>query len=296
MAADFLNTQTAGWYRFNLGKFECTVVSDGPTLDPNGAAALFPKSDPEQVNSFRTKNFLPTDSCAFAQNTLIVNTGRDLVLIDTGMGASILMGPHTGRLLRNMRASGIDPEQIDLVLLTHAHPDHAFGLVDDEGNKNFPKAGVVLSELDFEYWTDESKLSNSDVTALVVAGIRKNVLPYEDQLIMPKDGKEVIPGITAVATPGHTHGHYIYLIQSEGQVLVNMGDLCHDHLGELAHPEWKFLYDTDSDMAVKTRMRMFEQIANEEMCVLGYHFPWPGYGRLRPEKSGYTYIPIPQSL
>ena len=206
------------------------------------------------------------------------------------------MGPHTGRLLRNMRASGIDPEQIDLVLLTHAHPDHAFGLVDDEGNKNFPKAGVVLSELDFEYWTDESKLSNSDVTALVVAGIRKNVLPYEDQLIMPKDGKEVIPGITAVATPGHTHGHYIYLIQSEGQVLVNMGDLCHDHLGELAHPEWKFLYDTDSDMAVKTRMRMFEQIANEEMCVLGYHFPWPGYGRLRPEKSGYTYIPIPQSL
>jgi glyoxylase-like metal-dependent hydrolase (beta-lactamase superfamily II) len=272
------------------------VVSDGPAHDPNGVATLFPEADPEQVNSYRTKCFLPIDSCTHAQNALIVNTGRDLVLIDTGMGASTLMGPDTGRLLRNMRASGIDPAQIDLVLLTHAHPDHAFGLVDDEGNKNFPKAGVVLSELDFKYWTDESKLSDSDVTGLIVAGIRKNVLPYEDQLIMPKDGKEVLPGIAAVATPGHTYGHYIYVIQSDGKLLANVGDLCHDYVGELAHPEWKFLYDMDPDKAIKTRMQMFEQIAKEEMSILGYHAPWPGYGHLRPEKTGYTYIPIPQSL
>ena len=296
MASGFLKSQNAGWYRFALGDFECTVVSDGPMIDYSKVTDMFPNADPEEVLKLRRDNFLPTENSIFPQNALVVNTGTKLVLIDTGMGSSDLAGPDCGKLLTNMRAAGIDPKDIDLVLLTHAHPDHCFGMVNDDGQKNFPNAGVSLTETEFNYWTDEAKLSQPGVPALIAGGARKNILPYADRLSFAVDEKEVVPGITAISTPGHTVGHCIYIVESQGQKLANIGDLCHDYIGELGHPDWKFLYDDDPDLAVKTRVRMFAEFAREETAILGYHFPWPGYGHIRAEKNGYVYVPALLSL
>jgi glyoxylase-like metal-dependent hydrolase (beta-lactamase superfamily II) len=296
MSSGFLKSQNAGWYRFALGDFECTVVSDGPIFDHNKVTDMFPNADPEEVLKLRRDNFLPAEHLIFPQNALVVNTGTKLVLIDTGMGSSDLGGPNCGLLMKNLRAAGIDPKDIDLVLLTHAHPDHCFGMVDDEGQKNFPNAGVSLVEAEFTFWTDEAKLSEEGVVALSVGGARKNILPYADRLTFAVDEREVVSGITTILAPGHTVGHCVYMIESQGQRLANIGDLCHDYIGELAHPGWKFQYDGDPDLAVKTRVRMFTELAREGTPILGYHFPWPGYGHIRAEKDGYVYVPALLSL
>ncbi|MFC7612091.1 MBL fold metallo-hydrolase [Teichococcus aestuarii] len=160
---------------------------------------------------------------------LVLNTGRQLILFDTGMGESMgadskMFGPTTGRMLANMRAAGIQPEQIDLVVLSHAHCDHCWGLVDAAGNRVFPNAQVALSEADLRYWTDDSNKRGPAFMTSFIDGAKKNLSAYRDRMVMVKDGAEVVPGITAISTPGHTVGHTCYTIESDGQSMVYTGD------------------------------------------------------------------------
>jgi glyoxylase-like metal-dependent hydrolase (beta-lactamase superfamily II) len=286
-------TQPSYFYRFNLGGAEVTVVSDGPLPlgDPKGTFIGVPT---EEMKKMLTDNFLPPDNVVLEQNSPIVNMGDKLVLFDTGMGTSRAFGPTTGRQQKSMAEAGIRPEDIDAVVFTHAHIDHIGGVVDANGKVLFPNAQFYIAQSDFDYWTDESKMSG-DLKDFVIHA-RKNLLPVRDRLIFYKDAQEFLPGIQAVATPGHTVGHHMFLITSEGKSFAFLGDLTHHQILLLEKPRMQFAYDTDPKQAAETRVKALDRLAADKMAVMSYHYPWPGYGHIVKSGDGFRYIPEPMQM
>jgi glyoxylase-like metal-dependent hydrolase (beta-lactamase superfamily II) len=291
-AAPFLNTNAPPFYRFRLGGFECTIVSDGPLVLPPLADVL-PTAPRADLEALLTAHRMPTDRWIGPQNALVVNTGRHLVLFDTGMGdRSKALGPDNGHLLGNMRLAGIDPAAIDVVAITHAHIDHCWGLVDARDRLNFPNARVAISMADYEFWTQESLLNDPSARDFVLY-TRTNLLPVRDRLIAVRDGSEVVPGITAMATTGHTIGHHSYVIESQGQRLINVGDVLHHHVLLLRHPEWHNIFDSDRAMGAATRRRVLESLSGEGTLAALYHFPFPGLGRFARDGGRFVWLPAP---
>jgi glyoxylase-like metal-dependent hydrolase (beta-lactamase superfamily II) len=288
------------WHRFRIGEFEATVVSDG-TLPLGDPAQSILGADTQDIERMMRGAFLNPREMNLEQNVLIVNTGRQLVLFDTGMGdsmgaASQMFGPTTGRMLRNMRAAGIEPSQIDVVCATHAHCDHIWALVDASGNRNFPNAQLAISEVDVRFWTDDANKRGPDFMTTFVDGAKKNIAPYRDRMIALRDGQEVVPGITAVLAPGHTLGHHCFIISSGNQTVVNTGDLAHHQVLLLRRPNLEFSYDADPKLSAQTRSRMLDRLATDRHAILSYHFPWPGLGHLAREGEGYAWYATPMNV
>lgn len=285
--------QVAAWYRFKIGAFEATVVSDGP-LALGSPADAFKGASKEELEADLRQAFLPVDTVVLEQNVLVLNTGRQLVLIDTGMGPSKLFGPTTGRLLANLKLAGIDPALIDAVVITHAHSDHCFGLVSADDQPSFPNAKVYLTQSDYDFWTDEAKLAGPMKD--FVAGARKNLVPLRDRISWVQDGKEVLPGITALASPGHTVGHTSYVISSGRDTMMFSGDICHHQVILLKRPRLEFAYDTDPALAARSRIRVLDMLAAERMPFVSYHFPFPGLGHVAKAGEGYGWHPTPMTM
>lgn len=228
-----LNTQTPYWHRFELGDAEVTVVSDGPLPlgDPSGTFTGVPK---EEVKKMLSDNFLNPDNVVLEQNSPIVNTGDKLILFDTGMGTSQAFGPTTGRQQKSMAEAGIKASDIDAVVLSHAHIDHIGGIVGADDKSLFPNAQFYISQADFDYWTDEGKLGSPLKDFVVHA--RKNLLPVRDRIVFFKDGQEFLPGVQAMAAPGHTVGHHIFMVTSNGKSFAFLGDLTHHAVLLLERP------------------------------------------------------------
>lgn len=299
-AAPMLGTAAPAWYRFKFGDYEATIISDG-SLPLGKAEDAFVGARPGEINAMMRANFLDPANAVLEQNALILNTGRQLILFDTGMGDSMgadsrMFGPTTGRLIRNMRAAGIEPSQIDLVILSHAHCDHCWALVDANGNRNFPNAQVAVSEADLKYWTDEGNIRGPAFMGPFIRGATKNLNAYRDRMIMSQDGREVVPGITAISTPGHTIGHMVYAISQGSNSMVYTGDLAHHQVLLLRRPLLEFSFDTDPKQSAQTRARALERFANDRMLLLSYHFPWPGLGRVSKEGEGYAWMPAPMNV
>jgi len=297
--APFRRNVAPAWYRFRIGEFEATVVSDGSL--PLGKPEASFNGSPEEIASLMREHFLPSDSATLEQNVLVVNTGRHLVLFDTGMGesmgaASRMFGPTTGKMLQNLRAAGIEPGQIDVVCATHAHCDHIWGLVDAKNRRVFPNARVALSEADLRYWTDDGNKRGPEFMAVFIDGAKKNLAPYRDRMVMVRDGQEVVPGITALAAPGHTIGHHVYAVTSGNQTVVNTGDLAHHQVLLLRKPMWEFAFDTDPKQSAQSRSRMLDRFATDRTAMLSYHFPWPGLGHVSREGDGYEWLPAPMNV
>ncbi|MFZ4405953.1 MAG: MBL fold metallo-hydrolase [Paracraurococcus sp.] len=295
-AAPFQNTLPPAWHRFRWGEFEATVISDGylPLGKPQDS---FVGPGASQIPAMLTNEFLDPAAATLEQNILVLNTGRQLVLFDTGMGesmgaASKMFGPTTGRMLANLRAAGIQPEQIDMVIATHAHCDHIWALVDGDGKRVFPNAQVAINEADVKFWTDDANKKGPAFMVPFIDGAKKNLGAYRDRMVMVKDGQEVIPGVTAVFAPGHTVGHTVYFITSQGRTLVNTGDLAHHQILLLRQPMMEFSFDSDPKQSAQTRSRMLDRLASDKHQVLSYHFPWPGLGHVRREGEGYAWVQV----
>jgi glyoxylase-like metal-dependent hydrolase (beta-lactamase superfamily II) len=293
--APMVGTQAPGYYRFKLGGFEATVVSDGPLYLGEPQPDIYVGVSKEAFTKAQGDNFLPTDNIAFEQNALVINTGNQVVLFDTGMGSSQLMGPTTGRLLGNLKAAGIDPKVIDAVALSHAHPDHCWALLNEGGSRNFPNAQIYMMQADFDFWTDEGKLGQEPIKAFV-EGTRKQLLPIRDRIVFVKDGQEFLPGIQAMAAPGHTVGHMIFLISSEGKPLCFAADIAHHHIIPLEQPRLAFGYDTDGAQGAESRVRVFDMLSSGRIPSITYHFPWPGLGHVAKHGAGYRYFPTPMRI
>ncbi len=282
-------TPENGWFRFRIGQIEATVVSDGRML-PHGIADFFPDIPKSAMDS--TKDLTGVNGTHFSmeQNCLVLRYPGHVVLFDTGVGTDRAYSwEHSGLLLRCLTAAGIATAEVTEVLLTHAHSDHAWGLVDAEGVPNFPQARVFVPRLDFDHWTDEKKLSLGGFTADFVRGARRNLLAYQDRLTLLDSDGEILPETLAVASPGHSPGHYSYVIGLGQERCMFLGDVAHSAPLQLAYPDWSCAYDFDPIQAAQTRQTLLERAAAEGMTVIGYHFNFPGIGRVLRHGPAYRF-------
>ena len=286
--APFAANQAPYFYRFGIGKFQASIVSDGPLAlgDPSGTFSGISKPD---IAKALSDNFLAPDNVVLEQNVLVLNTGSRLVVFDSGMGTSKAFGTTTGRLLASLREAGINPLRVDDIICSHAHIDHVGGIADARGRKFFPNATVHIAKSDFDFWTDTTKL-NGDLKAFV-AHARQNLLPYAKQMKFFEDGKEVVPGVQAMAAPGHTVGHTIFIVTSDGKSLAYIADTTHHQILLTERPRTEFAYDTDPKQAVQSRLKVLDMLASQKMPLLAYHFPWPGVGNLAKQGDGFRFFP-----
>jgi glyoxylase-like metal-dependent hydrolase (beta-lactamase superfamily II) len=299
-----------GWARFSHGDFTCTVVSDG-VLEMGPAQGNFPNADPVEIDNLLRQFYLPTESVTLNQNLLVIDTGEKKILFDSGVGvlhsrnetSRKAFGTKGGRAVPNLRSAGIDPADIDIVAITHAHPDHCWGLVDEEGAFFYPNATVMVSQGDYDFWTDLSRIPDAPTEHLAdhYRGAHANLLPYMEagKLRTLKDGDQIVPGIDVIGTPGHSPGHIVYKITSGGETIICWGDLCHHEVLLLQRPDWAFQFDYDRPAATEQRRRIYDLADANRYAVFGYHFPYPGLGHLRHEENSYSWVPaaidVPQS-
>lgn len=290
--------------RFRHGAFECTVVSDG-VLQMGPAHINFPTADRAEVDALLIEHYLPPDSVRLNENVLIVDTGNALVQFDSGVGTDPALGRGffgvgTGHIVPRMRAAGIDPADIDIVAITHTHPDHVWGLVDPDGVPVYPNARIALSREDFDHWTDLSRVAGAPNKHMAdhYIGAHKNLMPYADagRIDWVTDGSEVVPGVAAIATPGHSPGHLVYRVTSGGESMIVWGDLCHHNVLLLRRPEWAFQFDYDKAAATAQRWRVYDLVESARDKVLAYHFPFPGLGHVRRDGAAYSWVPIELDL
>jgi glyoxylase-like metal-dependent hydrolase (beta-lactamase superfamily II) len=265
-----------GFYRFSLGSVIAIVLSDGQSppgpLLPNWGA------NPELQEAFRRtleENFLNPEATRNNFNPVLLDLGEARLLVDTGRGVAA-----GGRLLAHLELAGYAPEDITHVFLTHGHPDHIGGLVDGEGRPAFPRAAYLMGEVDLDYW-----LKNPS------PAVNRTLVPLKERIRAVKEGEEILPGVRAVASYGHTPGHMSLEVASQGQKLFVFGDAARHYLLSLRFSQAYLGFDMDKAEAVRTRARLFQRVAEERSLVTAYHFPWPALGRIRRQGEGYEFAP-----
>jgi glyoxylase-like metal-dependent hydrolase (beta-lactamase superfamily II) len=256
-----------------VGEFTITAVSDGVLYSNHDVILGVDKEDSAQLTGVPYGQPLPLDVNSF----LIRHDGK-LILSDAGSGHS--MQPTLGKLPENLRALGAPPEAIDIIMLTHLHSDHSLGLVDPQGRPHFPKAQLLIHEVEAAFWLDRELRPNDSERIVTNSNKQRAVTaPYRDRIRRVRDG-EVLPGISAMLRPGHTPGHTNWLIQSGGERLLIWGDIVHLAAVQLARPQARLIYDVDTEMAARTRARVLDYVARERLTVAGAHLSFPGFGRV----------------
>ena len=285
-------------YRFKLGDFQCIAVSDGthtyaPPTFPPPATFLFANAPRERLEETLREHNLYLEQWAEWVSPYIclaVNTGQHQVLVDTGANG---LGPDTGKLVQNLKSVGIMPEDIDTVIITHGHPDHIGGNIDSEGRPAFPNARYVMWQDEWDFWTSgqaETKL-DEHIREVLLASARKNLPPIQDQLELVDHEIEIVPGIRALAAPGHTPGHMALAISSRGEQLLCISDAVL-HPIHLEQPEWHAAVDLAPEQVVATRRQLLSRAVTEKALVLAFHFPFPGLGHVSQNEDAWLWQPI----
>ena len=288
-AAPQQKTQAPGYHRMILGDTEITTLSDGTF--PMEADKLLTGIAPKQLDAALARSFLKSP-IETSVDAFLVNTGSKLVLVDTGAG--VLFGPTLGKLLGNLKASGYRPEQIDEIYITHMHGDHIGGLLLD-GKIAFPNAVVRAAQQEADFWLSKTNMDAAPKDRKDAYQAAMNMLnPYiAAGKFKPFNGDtELVPGVRAVAAPGHTPGHTLYVVESKGQKLVLWGDLMHVAAVQFPNPAVTIRFDTDSVMAAAQRKKVFADAAAHGDWVAAAHLPFPGIGHLRAAGSGYVFVPV----
>lgn len=288
-AAPQVKTPAPGFYRIMLGSYEVTALSDGVLRLPVDKLLL--NSSPKQIETALAEHHqgLPVVTSV---NAYLINTGSKLILIDTGAGS--LLGEGLGKLVANLEAAGYQPQQVDEIYLTHMHPDHLGGLTQN-GKAAFPNAVVRAGQQDADFWLSESRLKQaSPKEKASFENVLAALKPYQAAghfKTFSNDG-ELSPGISAFAAHGHTPGHSIYLVESQGRKLLLLGDLIHVAAVQFAHPRVAISFDKDAKAAVAQRLRVFSDSAQRRVLVGGPHLSFPGLGYLNKQGEGYDWVPL----
>lgn len=282
-------------HRFTVGRFHCLIVPDGAFAYEHPAAVFFANAPPTELTpALRAHQLDPATWSHYRSPypSLVIDTGQGRVLVDTGAGN---LGPDTGQLLPNLRTAGIEPESIDIVILTHGHPDHIGGIVTGEGKLAFPRARYVMWQREWEFWIQNPDLSPLHVpdwikTALVDSA-QRNLPPLAGRVDLVNQEREIVPGIRAIAAPGHTPGHIALSIRSAGEQLLYLVDTVL-HPIHMEHPEWTAAVDLLPKQTVATRRRLLAQAVEEQAQVFVFHFPAPGLGRVVANRDAWVWQPI----
>lgn len=285
-AAPVAGKQAAAFYRYKVGSFELTAIHDGVwnrkvdgTFIRNAAR---PEVEKAMANAFMEPGTVPTPF-----TPVVVNTGPKLVLIDTGTGGQ--MQAPAGGYMANFAAAGFDPKNVDIILISHFHPDHINGLRDKDGGLVFPNAEVHVPAPEWAYWMDDANMSKAPEAARPVwLNVRRVFKDIGDKVNKFEPGKELVPGVTSMATYGHTPGHTSFIVTSGNQSMMVLGDVTNNPYLFLRNPDWQGVFDTDGPMAVEIRKKVLDRLTIDRMLVQGYHFPFPATGYVT-KTGAHTY-------
>jgi len=273
-------------FRFNVGEFQCTAINDGWYAAE--ASVLFANAPEEELVQVLEKYGERADAISSPLTCLLIKAGSSTLLIDTGMGS----GPDSGggQLLPALQAEGVSPDDVDMVILTHAHGDHILGTVLEDGRLAFPRASYIMGKDEWAFWTSEEELESVSEWA---ANTARRILPALATKMRPVEGMAtVMPGIRVLDAPGHTHGHTVVEIASQGEQFLYFADTAL-HPIHLEYPGWTALYDQFPEQTVKSRLAVFERACQRNSLVLAFHFsPFPGLGHIVQEGDRWQWKPI----
>ena len=272
-------------YHFKIGDFQCWAINDGDNIGTSDF--LFVNAKVEELDHVLKQYELTPDHIPSTLTCLLIKTPTNLVLIDTGMGPGEQIG---GRLLPILASEGFHPQDIDTVILSHVHPDHINGVVDEIGQLTFPQAAFYIWQDEWDFWTTESTLQNVPQWAASTA--RQKLPPLADHLKKINEETEIVPGVRVVRAPGHTVGHIAVEIQSQGEILLDIVDAAL-HPIQVIYPEWTAAIDQDPQLTAATRHSLYQRAMDTNALVLGFHFPpFPSLGRITMENGRYRWTPL----
>lgn len=282
-------TQVAGFYRMMLGDYEVTALYDGFTRIDN---KLLKGISAQDINKLLQAMFIDSSNgVQTAVNGFLINTNKRLILIDAG--AANCFGDNLGQITDNLTAAGYTPEQVDTVLLTHLHPDHACGIT-KQGKRVFPNATLYVAQAEAGYWLSNKteQQAPQDKQGMFKLA-RDTVAPYQAaNKFKTFTDRLPINEVQLMASPGHTPGHMSFLVNSKGNSLLIWGDIIHSHAIQFAQPEVAIEYDSDSEQAIASRKKILAYATKNKLWVAGAHLPFPGLGHVRAEDKGYRWVPI----
>lgn len=278
-------------FKFDHGRFEVSVISDGHLLLPT--ALLAPEAPVAERKAILRSGGSDGAEYEPAANIALIQSGQDLILFDTG-GAGYQ--PHLGMLSANLFTAGIDAAKVTKVVFTHGHPDHIWGTVLDDGTLRFPNAAFYSGATEWDFWTSDVVWTSLPVAQHPFAvGAQRQYAAVRDRITMLRAGDQVAPGIRAFNTPGHTPGHMSFEVAG-GDGLIIVGDTITAPSVYFPHPEWTFGFDFDPAEAVTTRKRFLDRAASDRSTLLGYHWPYPGVGYVERRGSAYSYAAVRASM
>lgn len=297
-AAPLTGTQAPGFYRYKVGDYEVTAVTDGANTFPlpDGFVANVKK---EVVSAALAAAHRHPETVTIPYTPIVVNTGAKLVVIDTGQGEAAFDRTKgtAGQFQRNLAAAAIDRNAVALVVISHFHGDHVNGLLTTDSKPAFPKAEILVPRVEWAYWMDDGEMSRAPAGRMqdlfknnrrVFDALGRKVTPYEWD-------KEILPGLMAVGTVGHTPGHTSYVLASGSSRVFVQSDVTNIPVLFARNPGWHAGFDQDPRTAEATRRRVYDMIVAEKMPIQGFHYTFPGLAHLEKAGDGYREVPVPWS-
>lgn len=286
--------QAPGVYRYKVGTHEVTVLTDGARSFPL-TESYVTNAPIAEVRKALEAAYLPPDKMIHHYAPIVVNTGSRLILIDTGNGPGALTQTkgELGQLPQNLAAAGIQAGSIDAVVISHFHADHVNGLLDGDNKLAFPNAEVLVPAAEWKFWMDDGEMSRASKGRM--EGLFKNNRRIFDALgrkVTPYEwNKELAPGLTPVATVGHCIGHTSYVLSSGSAKVYIQSDVTNNPDLFVRHPDWTASFDQDPAQAIATRRKVYDMLVAEKMLVQGFHYPFPGLGRIEKAEAGFRVVP-----
>jgi glyoxylase-like metal-dependent hydrolase (beta-lactamase superfamily II) len=289
-AAPLAGKQAASVYRYRVGDLEITALYDGVWYRPIDEKFIR-HADYSDVRQAMSDAFMPAEKLATPFTTILVNTGRKLILLDTGTGGQI--AATAGAFGENLAAAGVDPKTIDTIVISHFHPDHINGIKTKDNALIFPNAEIMVPQAEWAFWNDDANMRAApEGLKIAFHNVRRIFTDIAKEVTRYAPGKEVAPGVETVAAPGHTPGHTVFALQSGNASMMVLSDTTQHPALFARNPDWQPQFDIDGPAAVATRKRLLDRASADRMLVTGYHFPFPACGHIVKHRNGYEHVPL----